>query len=148
MKKVIQRPLHPDFELLLSLKEPALIALFNDLRSFVLDIYPDANETVYHTHALTASFSISDKLADTFCMIPIYTRHLQLGFYRGTLLPDPHRLLTGTGKLIRHIAVQDVKDYQNENVRELVKAAVEFSTKDMDKPTKVKGQTISKIGGK
>lgn len=55
------------------------------------------------TLTLTAVFSISDKLSDTFCMLPIYTNHLNLGFNKGTLLKDPKQIIDGTGNLIRHI---------------------------------------------
>lgn len=119
--------------------------LFSDLRAYILELYPDGNELLYHTHALTSVFSISEKLGDAFCMLPIYTNHLNLGFNKGTLLQDPHKLLTGTGKLIRHIDVQKPGDYRNPKVKALIREAIDFAIKDMDKPTKVKGQTISKI---
>jgi hypothetical protein len=143
MKK--QRPIHPDFLTLLELKDKKVIALFKDLRAFILEIYPDSNELLYHTHALTAVFSISDKLSDAFCMLPIYTNHLNLGFNKGTLINDPDRLLTGTGNLIRHIPVDKPADYRNKKVKDLIQTAVAFAVKDMDKPTKSIGQTISKI---
>lgn len=139
------RPVHTDFLALLELKEKKIIALFKDLREYILEINPDSNELVYHTHALTAVFSISDKLSDAFCMINIYTNHLNLGFNKGTLIKDPHKLLTGTGNLIRHIPIATPADYRNKKVKELVKAAAGFAMKDMDQPTKSTGQTISKI---
>lgn len=139
------RPIHPDFISLLELKEKKVIELFKDLREFILEIYPDCNELLYHTHALTTVFSISDKLSDAFCMLPIYTHHLNLGFNKGTLLNDPHKLLTGTGNLIRHIPVDTATDYRNKKVKDLIKKAVDFAIKDMDKPTQSKGKTISKI---
>jgi hypothetical protein len=139
------RPIHPEFLFLLDFKEKKVIELFKDLREFILEIYPDSNELLYHTHALTTVFSISDKLSDAFCMLPIYTNHLNLGFNKGTLLNDPHKLLTGTGNLIRHIPVDTAKDYRNKKVKDLIKTAVDFAIKDMDKPTKSTGITISKI---
>ncbi len=139
------RPIHADFQFLLDFKDKNVIDLFKDLREFILEIYPDSNELLYHTHALTTVFSISDKLSDAFCMLPIYTNHLNLGFNKGTLLNDPHKLLTGTGNLIRHIPVDTPKDYRNKKVKELIKAAADFAMKDMDKPTKTIGMTISKI---
>jgi hypothetical protein len=78
-------------------------------------------------------------------MLPIYTNHLNLGFNKGTLLNDPHKLLKGTGNLIRHIPIESPEDYKNKKVKDLVKAAVDFAIKDMDKPTKITGETISKI---
>lgn len=139
------RPIHPDFLSLLQLKELGLVELFCDLREFILDLHPDSNELIYHTHALTAVFSISDKLGDAYCMIPIYTNHLNLGFNKGTLLKDPDHLLTGTGNLIRHIPISRKGDYRNEKVKTLLKEAVGFAIKDMEKPAKSVGKTISKI---
>ena len=139
------RPIHPDFQFFLDLKDQEVIDLFNDLREYILELYPDCNELVYHTHALTAVFSISDKLSDAFCMLPIYTNHLNLGFNKGTLLKDPNKILTGTGNLIRHIDVKMTSDYRNPKVKALIKEAIYFAIKDIDKPTKSIGQTISKI---
>ncbi|MFT3908401.1 MAG: DUF1801 domain-containing protein [Ferruginibacter sp.] len=139
------RSIHPDFLMLLELKEKKLIELFKDLRNYIIDLHPHSNELLYHTHALTAVFSISEKLSDAFCMIPIYTNHLNLGFNKGTLISDPHKLLTGTGNLIRHIPIAAPADYRNSKVKSLLKAAANFAIKDMDKPTKLVGETISKI---
>lgn len=139
------RDVHPDFMFLLDLKEQPLVRLFKDLRAYILERYPDSNELLYHTHALTAVFSISEKLADGFCMIPIYTNHLNLGFHKGTLLPDPHQLLKGTGNLIRHIPIATSADYRNKKVEDLVRSAIDFAIGDMEQPTKSIGKTISKI---
>ncbi len=140
-----KRNISPDFLYLLELKEQGLIELFKDLRAFILEIHPNCNELLYHTHALTSVFSISDKLSDAFCMIPIYTNHLNLGFNKGTLINDPHQLLTGTGNLIRHIPVGFPADYRNKKVKDLIRSAIDFAIKDMEKPTLSFGKTISKI---
>ncbi len=137
--------IHPDFLFHLEFKEQALITLFKDLRNYVLSLYPESNELLYHTHALTTTFSISEKLGDSFCIIPIYSKHLNLGFNKGTLLNDPHQLLQGTGKLMRHIPIHAPEDYRNEQVKTLIKAAIDFAINDMDKPSKSVGKTISKI---
>lgn len=139
------RPIHPDFQFLLAFKDQELIDLFTNLREYILELYPDCNELLYHTHALTAVFSISDKLSDAFCMLPIYTNHLNLGFNKGTLLKDPYKLLTGTGNLIRHIDIKKTSDYKNPKVKALIQEAINIAIKDMDKPTKSTGKTISKI---
>ena len=139
------RKIHPDFLYLLEFKEQKLIELFKDLREYILQIYPNGNELLYHTHALTTVFSVSESLSDAFCMLPIYTNHLNLGFNKGTLIKDPHKLLTGTGKLIRHIPVETPSDYRNKKVKELIKSAIDFAVNDMERPTKSFGDTISKI---
>jgi len=139
------RPIHPDFGYLLNYKEKGLVELFTDLREFILEQHAESNELLYHTHALTAVFSISDKLSDAYCMIPIYTKHLNLGFNKGTLLKDPHKLLDGTGNFIRHIPIKQKSDYRNPKVKALVKEAIAFAIKDMNKQTTSTGKTISKI---
>lgn len=139
------RKIHPDFLFLLEQKDQKIIDLFKDARAYLLEIYPDSNEILYHTHALTAVFSISEKLEDAYCMLPIYTKHMNLGFNKGTLLKDSHKLLAGTGNLIRHIPIDTPKDYRNKKVKDLIKSAVDFAIADMDKPTKSVGKTISKI---
>ena len=141
----ISRPISLDFQIVLDSKDQSLIAIFEDLREYLLELYPDSNELLYHTHALTSVFSISEKLSDAFCMIPIYTNHLNLGFNKGTLLMDPEKILTGTGKLIRHIDVKSPEDYRNPTVKALIQEAIRFAITDMDKPTKSIGVTISKI---
>ncbi|WP_118950778.1 DUF1801 domain-containing protein [Taibaiella helva] len=141
----LSRSIHPDFRVLLDLKSKAVIDLFTDLRQYILELCPDANELLYHTHALTAVFSLSEKLSDAFCMLTIYTGHLNLGFNKGTLLHDPHGLLTGTGNLIRHIDVAQSSDYRNASVKALVQEAIQQARKDMEKPSKSTGKTISKI---
>ena len=139
------RPIHPDFQFFLDFKSQEVIDLFTNLRQYILELYPDSNELLYHTHALTAVFSISEKLSDAFCMIPIYTNHLNLGFNKGPLLKDPNNLLTGTGNLIRHIDIKETTDYSNPKVKALICEAIDFAIMDIDKPTKFEGQTFSKI---
>ena len=139
------RPTHPDFLRHLQLKDQDLIDLYTDLRTFILELHPTSNELLYHTHALTSVFSITEKLGDAYCMIPIYTAHLNLGFNKGTLLKDPHQLLQGTGNLIRHIPIAKPSDYRNAKVKSLVNEAAAFAIADLDAPTKAKGKTISKM---
>lgn len=137
------RPLPPDFQALLERKPKAVVDLFCDARRFVLELLPGCNELLYHTHALTAVFSTTDKLTDAFCMLPIYTNHVNLGFNKGTLLSDPQGLLTGTGNLIRHIDIHEPNDYRNPRVTALIQQAAAFAAPD--KASKTVGQTISKI---
>jgi len=139
------RPIHPNFRKYLARRDDALIELFTDLRAFVLALHPDGNELLYHTHALTAVFSVTEKLSDASCMLPIYTAHANLGFNKGTLLDDPRSLLKGTGNLIRHIPVTQASDYRNPKVTALVRAAFDFAVNDLDAPRTAYAETISKI---
>jgi hypothetical protein len=38
-----------------------------------------------------------------FGYVNVFTAHVNVGFFQGASLPDPHRLLQGTGKFMRHV---------------------------------------------
>ncbi len=139
------REIHPDFLFHLEFKSRELTDLYKDLRMLILEEHPGANELLYHTHALTSLYSVTEKMTDGFCMIPIYSNHLNLGFNKGALLPDPEGLLRGTGKLIRHIPITGKKDYRSSPVKVMIRAAIELALEDAGKKSILIGQTISKI---
>ncbi len=88
----------------------------------------------------------SSKMSESYIHIPIYTNHLNLGFNKGTLLDDPHGLLQGSGKYIRHIPIKSISDYRNLKVITLIKQAIKYSINDIDLSNIDKSKTtISKI---
>ena len=38
--------------------------------------------------------------------VNVFTSHVNVGFFQGSVLPDPARLLQGTGKFMRHIKLK------------------------------------------
>lgn len=50
--------------------------------------------------------------------------HLQFGFFAGSLLDDPHQLLKGNAKFVRHIPIYRA-DYNTHAIAGLVRLAVE-----------------------
>jgi hypothetical protein len=41
-----------------------------------------------------------------FAYVGIFTAHVNVGFFQGASLPDPDRLLLGTGKYMRHVKLK------------------------------------------
>jgi len=41
-----------------------------------------------------------------FGYVNAFTSHVNVGFFQGAVLPDPGRLLQGTGKLMRHVKLK------------------------------------------
>jgi hypothetical protein len=41
-----------------------------------------------------------------FGYVNVFTAHVNVGFYQGSALPDPARLLLGSGKFMRHIKLK------------------------------------------
>ncbi|MEE9372638.1 MAG: DUF1801 domain-containing protein [Saprospiraceae bacterium] len=139
--------IHPHFQHFLDFKNGEIIQLYSGLRKFILNLSPKCNELIYNTHALTSVYTLSEKLSDAYCMIPIYSNHLNLGFNKGVLLDDPHLLLKGTGKFIRHIPISNETEYRNDKVRMIIMAAIDLASSEMSGKANPKERTISKIKG-
>jgi hypothetical protein len=62
-----------------------------------------------------------------FCGLFSYTNHVSLEFGRGAELPDPHKVLEGSGKNRRHIKLTAQPEIFKKNVREYVLLALEHT---------------------
>ena len=58
-----------------------------------------------------------------FGYVNIFTDHVNVGFFQGTELPDPHGLLEGTGKFMRHVKLMPAKSINEEALKELIAQA-------------------------
>jgi hypothetical protein len=58
-----------------------------------------------------------------FGYVNVFTSHVNVGFFQGASLPDPHRLLQGTGKFMRHVKLKPGVATNNEALRRLIEAA-------------------------
>ena len=137
--------IHPDFERILSDKPLPMQVLYRGIRRLVLRACPTCNELLYHTHALTSVYSLSDKLKHAFCHIPVYSNHINLGFNSGTDLDDPDGVLSGSGKKIRHISIRESSDLSHPAIARLLANAVLLAESQLDGPRKLEAQVISKI---
>ena len=145
MIEVRSDEIHPDFVRALAEKPPELQSLYREIRTTVLDAYPKSNELLYHTHALSSVYSVSDRLKHAFCHIAVYTNRINLGFNQGTELHDPAGLLKGTGAKIRHIPISSGAELDNPAISLLIAAAVQHALSEIGgSPLKV-GRLVSKI---
>lgn len=58
-----------------------------------------------------------------FCYIAPLKDSVNLGFYKGTSLADPQRLLRGTGKTLRHLKLKEMEDIQVDALTTLLEEA-------------------------
>jgi len=106
--------------------DPHISNLILALREAVLEEAPDAIESVVKGYAVAIGFSFTGKpLKDGFCHVVAYSNHVNLGFNRGALLPDPNRVLKGTGKSIRHITIRNQGELDRPFIRRYLQAAIE-----------------------
>jgi hypothetical protein len=120
------RPPDPRLLSYLSAYDRGITDLAVGLRAMVLEEAPDAIEVIWDAYSAVAiGFSFTGKLKDQFCHIASYARHVNLGFDYGATLPDPQKVLAGTGTRIRHIKVASLKDLAKPYLRTYVRAALE-----------------------
>jgi hypothetical protein len=58
-----------------------------------------------------------------FGYVNVFTSHVNVGFFRGAMLPDPSRLLQGTGKFMRHVKLTADTAVDAAALRRLIEAA-------------------------
>lgn len=91
-------------------------------RETVQRVAPKATERV-HTGWKIIVYGLGDKMAEQFCAIMPLRSYVNLGFYKGTDLPDPKGLLEGTGKRLRHVKIKQIENADGPALRALIKAA-------------------------
>ena len=118
------------------------------LRDFVWDLYPQCNELIYDNYnALAFGWSPTDRVGHTFCSIAVgrTSYNVHFGFYWGSEISDPDKILLGEGNQYRYILVPDKNKFPKTYIKKLVKEAYANSLgKVKDKKQIVNGQTIVK----
>jgi len=93
--------------------------------AFMTARLPTATRLVYDNYnALVVGFGTSGKVGDIILSIALYPRWVTLFFLKGTVLPDPHGLLEGSGVTIRGVRLLPISRLETVEVGELIDAAV------------------------
>ena len=58
-----------------------------------------------------------------FGYVNVFTAHVNVGFFRGASLPDPGRLLQGTGKFMRHVKLRSGTTTDDAELHRLIQLA-------------------------
>jgi hypothetical protein len=103
--------------------DPAVRSIALKARDLVFALAPGILEDIDEP-ARMLGYCLDRTYKGTLCVIMPLKAGVNLGFARGADLPDPARLLTGTGKRARHVRLSDVRDVDSPAVRALLKAAV------------------------
>ena len=107
-------------EMFLSNFPEEIRTISRELRAMVRRAMPGAHEFLYYD---AINYSLSNLPLERICYIRPVQKRVTLGFLFGRQLDDPHHLLQGTGKRMRHVKVRALEDTRNPALEELVKAA-------------------------
>ncbi len=108
---------------LLALYAPEVRNLALAVRSFVLKMVPGILEQA-DAKARIVGYAFGPKYADMVCMIMPTKAGVNLGIPYAVELPDPAKLLEGTGKLHRHVKLKSRTDLERPALKSLFKAAI------------------------
>jgi hypothetical protein len=104
---------------------------------------PGAIQLVYDNYnALAIAFGPSERASEAIFSIALYPRWVSLFFLKGAGLPDPQKLLKGSGNVVRYIVLANATSLDNPAVHALMKAALERAPKPID--SKTRGKLIIK----
>ncbi len=123
--------------------DPKNQKLFRSVRAAVRKRFPTANELAYdYGHALVIGYSPADRGIDAIVAIRASATGVSLYFNQGPQLPDPKRLLRGTGKQTRFIEVEAVSKLAHPDVEALIAATIDQARVPL--PATGKGSLIIK----
>lgn len=96
---------------------PELRKVVRGLRNLVKEAVPGTAETVNAWRIPTF------EKGQPFCYYMVGKHHVTCGFHYGTSLRDPHKLLEGTGKNLRHVKLFGIEDLKRRGFPELLREA-------------------------
>ena len=87
--------------------------------------YPTANELVYDNYNFfVIGFCTTERPSDCMFSLAANAKGVRLSFYYGSTLPDPHKILLGSGNQNRFIRLERAATLAKPEVRDLLFAAV------------------------
>ena len=103
-------------------------ALIRSVRKVLRKRLPTANELVYDNYNFfVIGYCSTERPSDCILSIAAGGSGVGLSFYHGATLPDPHRLLLGSGNQNRFIRIESAATLTRPEVEELIAAAIKHA---------------------
>jgi hypothetical protein len=108
--------------------DPSVAKLTRTARSVLRRRFPTAIELVYDNYnALAIGYSSTERTSDVLFSLAVYARGVNLYFMYGRSLPDPGKLLQGSGNQGAFVRLDSVAVLEQPGVKALIDAAVEHA---------------------
>jgi hypothetical protein len=123
--------------------DPAVARVARAARAALRKKYPTAVELVYDNYnALAIGYSPTEKTSHVLFSLAVYPRWVDLYFMHGRSLPDPDKLLRGSGNKGAFVRLDDLSVLDKPSVKALLEQAVKHATAPL--PASGKGYTVVK----
>ena len=94
------------------------------LRKLISQVYPKVFEVPWPRLQVIGYGIGPKKSTEHFCYIGLFAQHVNLGLNYGLVLPDPDKLLEGSGKKFRHVKIETLQDVNHPGLKKLLQAAI------------------------
>ena len=111
------------FDEIVSGVSPHARQLAEQARTLIRDVYPAIVEVPWPKQRVIGYGVGLKKMSEHFCYISVSRNHINLGFMYGAELPDPEKLLEGSGKLLRHVRIDNLEQLSKPALRQLLVTA-------------------------
>jgi hypothetical protein len=109
--------------------EPKHQALIRSLRRALRKRLPTANELIWDNYNFfVIGYSATERPSDSVVSIAAAANGVGLAFYRGATLPDPRRILQGSGSQNRFLRLDSATILRRPEVEALIAAAIAQNT--------------------
>lgn len=90
----------------------------DNTRHLIFEVYPEIDESI-KWNQLVYELDGTNRF-----YLNYFSDHINLGFMKGSDVDDPHNLLEGSGKAMRHVKLHDPREVDRSALRALLKNAV------------------------
>jgi hypothetical protein len=102
--------------------------LIRAARAKMRALMPQALELVYENYNFfVIGYGPSEKVGDVLFSLAAQAKGLNLYFLQGAKLPDPHKLLRGSGNVVRNSSLASADTLDDPKVRQLMDVALKFA---------------------
>jgi hypothetical protein len=116
--------MNQEFNNFLKAFTPEVQEISVSLRALIFENAPDISENIYPKMKVVRYGVEGNKLEGIVCHIAPLKSAVNFGLYRGAILPDPSKLMEGTGKMLRHVKIKNVTKADSPALTCLLKAAL------------------------
>ena len=123
--------------------DPKHQKFIRSVRAALRKRFPTANELVYdYSSFFVIGYSPTDRGIDAIVSIAARADRVDLYFNHGPQLPDPKKLLLGSGKQTRFVRVEAAKQLAHPDIEAFIAAAIDHASVPL--PSEGKGSLIIK----
>ncbi len=123
--------------------DPAVGRLVRATRAAMRRRFPTAWELVYDNYQFLAiGYSATERASDCIASLAVSPRGVALSFYYGSTLPDPQRILLGSGNQNRFVRLSGAATLEEPAVKALLRAAIAQARTPL--PKSGRGRTVIK----